>query len=116
MAHQLRTAGAQRLDVFQLHPQRLLVKKEERIKSLILGAGGHIVFGQSGEKMFQLLFTRPMSRQFDNAVAITLEPGAVAALRGQRKMLSPHDIGDSLQSFFCVHRQILIHEPLFVDQ
>ena len=34
-----------------------LVKENNRIKGLILGAGGDIVLGQSGEKMFQLLFT-----------------------------------------------------------
>jgi len=81
----------------------ILVEKNDGIKGLILGAGRHIVLGQSGEKMFQLLFTRQMSRQLDHKIAETPEPGAVALLRAQRKMFTPNDIDQLLHSFVQVH-------------
>ena len=84
------------------------------LKGLILGAGGNIVFGEGGEELLQLLFTRTMSRQFHNEVAITLEPGAVAAFRGEGKVFAPHDIGGFFQSGFCIHLESLIYEQQFV--
>ena len=106
--------GAQRLDVFKLHLEHLLVEKNNRVKGLILGAGRNIVFGEGGEELLQLLFTRIMRRKFYNVVAITLEPGAVAALRGERKVFAPHDIGGFFNSGFCIHTKSLIYEPRFV--
>ena len=84
------------------------------LKGLILGAGGNIVFGEGGEELLQFLFTRTMSRKFHNEVAITLEPGAVAAFRGESQVFAPHDIGGFFQSGFCVHPASLIYEHLFV--
>ena len=83
---------------------------------MILRAGGNIVFGEGGEKLLQLLFTRNMSRKSDNKVAITFQPGAVTAFGGQRKMFSPHDIGGFFKRGFRVHFKSLIYEPLFVYQ
>ena len=81
---------------------------------MILGAGGNIVFGEGGEELLQLLFTRIMRRKFYNVVAITLEPGAVAALRGEGKVFAPHDIGGFFLSGFCIHPESLIYEQRFV--
>ena len=81
--------------------------KLNRTKSLILGEGRHIVHGQCGEKTFQLLFTRQMSRQFDHKFAVSLEPPAMALHGRQRPMFAAHDVGHPVQGI----REVLARIP-----
>ena len=55
MADLLGTMGTQRLNIGQRHPHHLLVKENQGIKSLILGAGGDFILDQLREKPFQFL-------------------------------------------------------------
>ena len=107
----MRPAGAQGLDVFQLHAERLLVEKDYGVEGLILGAGGNTFPGERGEKSFQFLFRWQMRRKLFDEVAISPEPGAVTVLRGQRKMLPPNDFRKPRHRFFGIHSTILIYEP-----
>jgi hypothetical protein len=88
-----------------------LVEKDDRIKGLILGAGGDILLGQGAQKTLQLLFARQMRRKPFEAVAISAEPGAVTVLRGERKMLPRKHFRESAQCFIGIHTAFLIHEP-----
>jgi hypothetical protein len=106
-AHLLRPPRAQALDVFQFQPQHLLVKEKNRIKSLILRAGRHIISGKSREKPLELLFAGQGRRQRFNEGAITFEPAAVTVFCAQRKMLPPDDIGQLLNSLGGDHDLII---------
>ena len=79
-----------------------------------MGAGGDTFPGKRGEKSFQFLFRWQMRRKLFDEVAISPEPGAVAMLRVERKMLPPYDIRQFFNGLFGGHGAILIHEPLFV--
>ena len=103
-------SGPQRLDVFQLRAQGLFVEKDDRIKDLILGGGGDILLGQSGQKLFQFMFTWQMQRQPFEEVAISPEPGAVSALGRERKMLASNNFRKPPHRFVRIHLAIVIHE------
>jgi hypothetical protein len=103
-------SGPQRLDVFQLRAQGLLVEKDNCIKGLILGAGGDILLGQSGEKPFQFMFTWQLQGQPFEEVAISPEPGAVSALGRERKVLASNNFRKPPHRFIRIHLAIVIHE------
>ena len=84
-------SGPQRLDVFQLRAQGLFVEKDDRIKDLILGGGGDILLGQSGQKLFQFMFTWQMQRQPFEEVAISPEPGTVSTLCREHKIFASNN-------------------------
>lgn len=85
-----------------------------RVKCLILGAGGDILLGQSGQKPFQFLLTREMKWNRLEVVAISPEPGAVTAFRRERKMLAPKHFRKSAHRLVGIQSAILIQEPLGV--
>ena len=93
----------------QLHRPTGIVEELEynRIEGLLLGAGRHILRGQCGEKTFQLLFTRQMSRQFDHECAVSLKPSAIALLGRQRQMFAPQHVGHPVPGIREVHARIL---------
>ena len=91
-------------------PERLC-KKDNGVKGLILSAGRDILLSQSRQKPFQFLFTRQMRRKPFDLVAISPEPGAVTALRGQRKMFPANDFRKACHRFFGIRSRSLIHEP-----
>ena len=101
MASVRRSSGSQSLDVFQFHPQGLFVEKNHRIKGLILRAGGNILPGEM--RPFQFLFTRQIMGKPPDVVAVSPEPGAVAALRCERKMLPANNFPNSANCFVNVH-------------
>jgi hypothetical protein len=80
---------------------------------LILCAGGHILPGQSRERLFEFSFAGQMRRQTLDEVAISLEPRAVTAFGGQRKVFAMNHIAQLLQSLFRGHGTMLIPEHLF---
>jgi hypothetical protein len=86
------------------------LEKDNCIKGLILGAGGGILLGRSGETPFQFMFTWQMQRQPFEEVAISPEPGAVSALGRERKMLASNNFRKPPHRFIRIHLAIVIHE------
>ena len=82
----------QSLDVFQFQTEGLLVKENNRVKGLILGAGRDTSFSKLGEELFKLLLASPVRGKPIDVVAITFEPGAVTLPGVQRKMLPSNDL------------------------
>src|SRR5712692_8376934 len=88
------------------------VEKHHHVKCLILGGGGDIVFSQSGQKAFQLLFAGQMKMKPFEVVATSPEPGAVTAPHGQRRELPPKDFHKPVHRFSGITSAISIYEPL----
>jgi hypothetical protein len=82
----------------------------DRIKGLILGAGGDILLGQDGQKPFQFMFTWQMQGQPFEEVAISPEPGAVSALGRERKMLASNSFRKPPHRFIRIHLANVIYE------
>jgi len=81
-----------------------------RVKGLILGAGGDILLGQDGQKPFQFMFTWQMQRQPFEEVAISPEASAANALGRERKILASNNFRKSPHRFVRIHSAIVIHE------
>ena len=103
-------SGPQRLDVFQLRAQGLFVEKDDRIKDLILGGGGDILLGQSGQKLFQFMFTWQMQGQPFEEVAVSPEPGAVSAPGRERKVFASNHFRKPPRRIVGTHLAILIYK------
>jgi hypothetical protein len=88
--------------------------KDNRIKSLILGAGGDITLGQSGQKPLQFMFTWQLQRQPLKEVAISPEPGTVGALGCERKVFASNNFRKPPHCFIGIHLTIVIYEQLVV--
>jgi hypothetical protein len=52
-----------------------------------------------------------MKQKFIKVVAISPEPGAITALRRERKMPPPNDLRNTPHHFFGIYSDILIYEP-----
>ncbi|MDB5159663.1 MAG: hypothetical protein JWR50_4370 [Mucilaginibacter sp.] len=70
-----------------------------------MSAGGDILLGQTGQKMFRLFLSRQMKRKPFEEVARTR-----TQFRGERKMLAPDNFRKPLVCFIGIHTAILIHE------
>ena len=76
-----------------------------------MGAGGDILLGQDGQKLFHFMFTGQMQRQPFAEVAISPEPSAVSALGRECKMLASNNFRRSPhRRFIRIDLVIVIYE------
>jgi len=82
----------------------VLVKEDNGIERLVLGAGGHIVLpGQLGQEAFELLLARQGVGQVADRRHVTPQPLNVTRLGGQRLVLATDDIAQPLNGLGRIH-------------
>jgi hypothetical protein len=81
-----------------------------RIKGLILAAGGDILLGQDCPKPFQLMFTWQMQRQCFEEVAVSPEPGTLGPLFCEGKLLPSNNVPKSPHPFIRCRLAIVIYK------
>jgi hypothetical protein len=109
-----RTVGSKGLHVAEGLLQHVLVKKQDCVKSLILGTGGDIALaGQVGEEFFQFLLAGELAGHLAQRPDVAAEPQDVSDFRGQSLMLSADNLAHSVDCIGCIHIWVSsLGEPL----
>jgi hypothetical protein len=97
-----------------LGAEYLLVETEQRVNGLIPGAGGDILLGEDSEKLLEFSFTRQMRWNACQIVAISPEPGGVAALGRQRKVFASNHLCKPEHRLSGSYAIIVIYEQVVV--
>jgi hypothetical protein len=81
-----------------------VVKVENRVEGLNLGAGRHIApQSQVGEKLFQLFLAGEVRRDLTQGRDVTAKPEDVTVLRGKCFVLPTDDLTHPFKGLSCIH-------------
>lgn len=108
-----RSRGTQRVHVLKRVAEHLLVKEGDRVKGLVLGAGGDVPFqGQISQEPLQFLFAGQGGRHVRQSAHVAPQPVHVAFLDGQRFVLPPNDFPRPTDRFGHFHDPPIYEPPV----